>query len=62
MTGYKDMTFCDGNDGKCYAFKYCRRAITAKVRAGGKAWWGSEDFPIAVFGQPKELKCYNKGE
>jgi hypothetical protein len=50
------MTFCRG-DG-CKAFDACPRAITEKVEADARRWWGGDDYPIAQWENPKALKCY----
>jgi hypothetical protein len=42
MLGYKDMTFCADECSN----KECFRQITEEVKAAGKRWWGSEDFPM----------------
>jgi hypothetical protein len=66
MISYRDMTFCDGNEGKCKAFEFCPRAYTDKERKDAEKWWnphGEEEpggAPVAFFGNPKELNCYEE--
>jgi len=56
MTGFKDMTFCEGKG--CIKFDTCPRALTQEVKEAGTRWWGSSDFPVSIFAEPKELECY----
>lgn len=48
MLHYKDMTFCKYNN--CIHWNSCHRALTEQVKADAKAWWGNDNYPIAVFG------------
>lgn len=54
MISYKDMTFCDGNEGKCQAFKGCWRALTPEVQARADKL----GLPISQFSDPKGVQCY----
>lgn len=54
MICYKDKTFC-GSDCKN---TLCHRNITPEVIAGGTAWWGSDDFPMATSDFSKHCDSY----
>ena len=54
MMCYKDKQFCTEKD--CYFFdKECEDALTDKVLADAKKWWGGDDAPICVGERPD---CY----
>lgn len=55
MMCYKDMTFCTYGD-TCQSGSTCFRVLTDKIRAEAEAWWGADDYPLALFhGKPT---CY----
>lgn len=54
MMCYRDMTFCDGNDGKCLAFSTCPRALTEEVWAKAE----KSEMLIAQFMTPETMECY----
>ncbi len=56
MIHFRDMTFC--REETCARFGPCPRSLTEEVIADGIAWWGGEDFPIAMFA--RRPKCYEK--
>ena len=49
MMCYKDMTFCPYDE--CANFNSCVRALTDLVQAKARAWWGSTDAPICIYGE-----------
>ncbi len=67
MIGYRDMTFCDGAEGKCIHFgNGCPRSLTKEVQEAAESWWNPKgekeagEAPIALFMEPKELECYKE--
>ena len=58
MICYKDRQWCTG-DG-CKAFDGCPRALTDKVRADARKWWGEDSAPIDIKSEPKKAKCYEE--
>lgn len=51
---YRDMTFCDGNGGKCQSFNGCFRALTDKVKEKAK----KAELPISQFANAWAQECY----
>ena len=47
MMCYRDMTFCHRKD--CNKFGPCGRSFTEDVHKAAIEWWGSTDYPIALF-------------
>ena len=48
MICYKDMTFCT-HYKDCAQADQCHRPLTEDVKQAAKEWWGSDDYPIAIF-------------
>lgn len=59
MMCYRDMTFCTFYK-TCAKAKRCHRPLTPQVKAQAANWWGSDDAPIAVFGEKPQ--CYEEIE
>lgn len=55
MICYRDRTYCPYTT--C-ANKTCERRLTEEIRAAAREWWGSDDAPIAVYGDRPE--CYKE--
>ena len=45
MICFRDMTFCASSE-QC-GNTDCQRKFTDKDKQDAKAWWGSDDFPVA---------------
>ena len=57
MIHYKDMTFC--KDQTCARFGVdCHRAFTDDHAQAAKRLWGSDDAPVAFFGE--RVDCYEE--
>lgn len=52
---YLDKTFCPFHK-ECGNGHECHRAFTEKVKSDARQWWGSDDYPIALFVDKPE--CY----
>jgi hypothetical protein len=66
MICFKDMTFCDGNGGKCKKFgEGCHRSLTEEVEEAAEKWWNPEGktekkncAPICRYSDPTKIDCY----
>jgi len=56
MIYFRDKTFCPYWQA-CTKGATCDRAITPEVIVDGTEWWGSEDFPIAMYTEKKS--CFD---
>lgn len=59
MMCYRDMTFCDFWR-ECDVGDHCASALTDRVRAGARAWWGKDDAPICKFAE--RPTCFRQKE
>jgi hypothetical protein len=50
MICYRDMTFCPFYQN-CQKSETCHRPLLEDVRLKAREWWGSDNAPIAVFGE-----------
>lgn len=48
MICFRDKTFCSYWQA-CTKGETCERALKPEVIVDGTKWWGSEDFPIAMY-------------
>ena len=44
MICFRDITFCSAD---CLTYA-CHRNVTPAVKAAARAWWGGDDYPIAL--------------
>jgi hypothetical protein len=58
MIHYKDKTFCTFYE-TCLKQHDCHRPLTPAVKAAAANWWGSDDAPIAMFGEKPECHTNN---
>lgn len=59
MICYRDMTFCV--EQSCRHFDIdCFRSLTDRVKEDAREWWGSDEYPIAIFLDTP--KCYEEKE
>lgn len=50
MLCFRDRTFCPFYS-ECKHGDKCKCALTPEIRKEAAEWWGSEDAPIAVYGE-----------
>jgi hypothetical protein len=59
MICYKDKTFCPFYE-TCLKQNDCHRPLTPAVKAAAANWWGSDNAPIARFGEKPQCHIDNK--
>jgi len=58
MICYRDKTFCPFWE-TCDNNAACGRALTDSVKRAAAQWWGSDDAPIAMFGEKPDCHSDN---
>ena len=58
MMCYKDKVWCNHSD--CSNWDGCDKALTEEVKNAAYEWWGSDNYPLAMYTHPPH--CYEKGE
>jgi hypothetical protein len=52
VISFKDRTWCI--DKKCAKYDQCDRSFKSSDAVAAKQWWGSDSYPLSVFGERRE--------